>query len=730
MPVSCARMSASVSCLSLFACAGALAADDSRPRSSSVEEVVVTAQKVQQRLQDVPIPVTAVDTDALTTTSQLQLQDYYTRVPGLSLVLSGNGSTPVIAIRGITTGGDTNPTVGTVIDEVSYGASVNTGQSTPAIADVDPGDLARVEVLRGPQGTLYGASSIGGLLKFVTVDPSTEAMSGNLQLGSTTVSHSDDYGYNVRGSVNVPLSDSFALRASGFTSREPGYIDNVATGQDDVNRRDSDGGRLSALWRPSDSFSLKLSALIQDTERGGTADVDTALGSDPQQSFLRDSGLYERKVQAYSATIDAKLGNVQLVSATGYSVDKSDDSVDFTTAFGGFFADVAQDLYGVDHELTIQHSKVEKLTQELRATLPLTDKLDWLIGVFYTEEDTRRTNQNTAADDSGQPVGLIFGTWYGPAEFKESALFSTFTYSLTERFDVQFGGRYSDYEQKYDRLIEGPLLGGVFADDTQQASDDAVTYLLTPRFKVTPDFMIYGRFASGYRPGGPNIGCGLDPRLPCSYEADTTQNYDIGVKGALLEGKLSIDAAVYYIDWKDIQIPNIQLTPSLFYTGNASKARSQGIEFALDARPLDGLSLSLWAAYNDAELRTDFPSGQLSGQSGDRLPYSSRTSGSFAVDQDFTLSGGATLFLGGTVSYVGDRKGNFQSTPERETFPSYVQTDLRTGLRYESWIVNVFCNNLTDERGVLRGGLDAIVFPSYFSYIQPRTIGVSFSKSF
>ncbi|HEX4973576.1 MAG TPA: TonB-dependent receptor, partial [Steroidobacteraceae bacterium] len=196
---------------------------DRAAREVGIEEVVVTAQKRAERLLDVPIPVTAVDGQFLLKHNELRLQDYYSRVPGLNYS-PGQWGEPRIAIRGIVTDPYTNPTVGLMIDDIPYGLSIN--QNGGGGPDIDPGDLARIEVLRGPQGTLYGASSMGGLLKYVTVDPSTEALSGRVQVGTSSVSKGDDLGYSVRGSINVPLGDTLAIRASAFTRREPGYIDN------------------------------------------------------------------------------------------------------------------------------------------------------------------------------------------------------------------------------------------------------------------------------------------------------------------------------------------------------------------------------------------------------------------------------------------------------------------------------------------------------------------------
>src|SRR6185437_3304634 len=178
---------------------------------------------------------------------------------------------PQLAIRGITTGGFTTPTVGVVVDDVPFGgAGINYGFEAP---DLDPSDIARVEVLRGPQGTLYGDSSMGGLIKYVTVAPSTERLSGQMQAGLEGVRNGDQVSYNVRGSINLPLSDTAALRASGFERVDPGYIDNIVSDQRGVNRGTAYGGRVSLLWEPSADLSLRLNSLYQRARVDGSPDI-------------------------------------------------------------------------------------------------------------------------------------------------------------------------------------------------------------------------------------------------------------------------------------------------------------------------------------------------------------------------------------------------------------------------------------------------------------------------
>ncbi len=701
---------------------------DSAAHGPKVDEIIVTAQKRAERLQDVPIPVTALKAEALTGSNQLRLQDYYTRIPGLNLVANADGG-PMIAMRGIITGGQTASTVGIVVDEVPYGGSTNTGTSARP-PDIDPGDLARVEVLRGPQGTLYGASSIGGLLKFVPVDPSTEAVSGRMQAGTETVNEGE-LGYSLRGSVNLPLGETVALRASGFTVREPGYVDNIQTGADDVNRRESDGGRVAALWRPSENFSLKLSAMVQDSQRRGPVEVDRALGGPLEVRALEGTGLYGRRTQVYSAIAAGKLGRIDLTSVSGYNIDHFSNRGDLSVSLGAL---LASPNFGVSGVAAPFFQRAKKFTQELRASIPLGERVNWLLGAFYADERLKTHLDYLAADAAtGATAGTLM-TVDQPTAFEEYALFTNVTIDVTDRFDVQVGGRASENRQSFSGLRTGPGAVVFYGSNPSilpesRFKDSPVTYLLTPRFRISPDLMAYVRLASGYRAGGPNANCGLT--VPCQYDADTTQDYEIGMKGNVLERVLSFDLSVYRIDWDDVQINLRNPAGTVVYAANAGRAKSDGVELSLESRPLQGLLLSTVASWSAAKLAHDLPaSSPVAGLRGDRLPYSSPFSGNFSIDQEFPIGGAVTGFVGGSVGYVGARKGLFRSAAQvRVTYPSYTQVDLRMGVRFDSWSINAYVNNVADERGILNGGLDANR-PTFYTYIQPRTLGVSLGKDF
>jgi iron complex outermembrane recepter protein len=695
-----------------------------------LSEIIVTAQKKAERLQDVPVPVTAIRADTLVQTNQLRLQDYYTSVPGLS-VAPANQSTQLISIRGITTGGVTNPTVGVTIDDVPFGASTNAGGGL-VVPDIDPGDLASVEVLRGPQGTLYGASSMGGLVKFITVDPSTAGLSGRVEAGVSDVENGAQAGYQFRGSVNVPLGDTLAIRASAFTHQDPGYIDNPVLHVNGINEEHVSGGRLSALWRPSDSVSLKLSAIYQEAKGDGSNVVELPTAGYPQtnnltnleQNDLRGTGGYDRKVQAYSATLAAKLGIFDVTAISGFNANQFNDSFDYSYAFGSY----AQALLGVSGSPILNFSKTEKFSQELRLNAPIGEHVDWLIGGFYTHEHSI-FSENIAAANSA--TGALVGTLIYvpiPTTYQEYAGFTDLTFHLSDRFDIQLGGRESEIKQTFSETESGAFFPTPSIVPRTDTKASAFTYLFTPRFKISTDLMVYARLASGYRAGGSNPlpGSGTPPE----YHPDKTQDYDIGVKGDFLDHSLSVDASLYHIDWKNIQLQLFNPLTGGDYNTNGSRAKSQGLELSVQSRPLTGLTIAAWATWDSAELTEPFPPGSTAvGTSGDPLPNTSKFSTNLSLQQEFPLGTELSGFVGGAVSYIGERQGLFTSTPERQYFPAYAKTDLRAGVKYNSWTANLYANNVADRRGAISGGLGT--FPPFgFYLIEPRTVGLSLVKGF
>jgi iron complex outermembrane receptor protein len=300
---------------------------------------------------------------------------------------------------------------------------------------------------------------------------------------------------------------------------------------------------------------------------------------------------------------------------------------------------------------------------------------------------------------------------------------------------VQVGGRESRITQTFMQTEIGPLLVPIiynvnspFVFPETEVKNSVFTYMVTPEYKITPDILAYTRFASGFRAGGINVSQGVG--TPIQYNPDRTYNYELGLKADFLEHHLIVDASLYYIDWKNLQINLTSPVDKANYLANGSEAKSEGIELAVRARPLTGLTLDGWIDYDGAALTQDFPADSTAyGVKGNRLPFNARWTGHVSAQQDVPLGHGVTGYLGAQATYVGERLGVFTPTTDRQVYPTYTQTDLRAGANWDTWSMNVYANNITDKRGEIGGGIGSFSTTNFY-YIQPRTVGLSLSKTF
>jgi outer membrane receptor protein involved in Fe transport len=513
-----------------------------------------------------------------------------------------------------------------------------------------------------------------------------------------------------------------------------------------------DGARVSALWHPSEVLSLKLSALYQHNKSDSLSEANT-LGT-LKQNTINGAEEFDNTLQAYSAVLKVRFGAAELTSVTGYNDFNSVAHFDYTPFLGSYtqcgdpgVGSNGQCLtpgtgfngFGVTGTILNDFSDTRVLTQELRLALPIGDKLDSLIGLFYDRERGPYYDTVSATvPTTGQIVAPTALYLPFPANFDEYSAFTNLTYHVTNRFDIQVGGRESHMKVSAPQVaVTGPFtfaFYGVPPPAIQPAGEavaNTFTYLVTPSFKLTPDLMLYARAASGYRPGGFNTAA---VGIPPQFNPDKTKNYEIGVKGNALDHALSFEASVYYIDWKNIQIQLFNPV-NLGYESNGSAAKSEGVELSVEAKPFRDLTVAAWFTYDKAVLTQDFPANSTSyGAAGDRLPNSSRFSGNVSLEQKFRLTNDVTGFVGGAESYVGDRLGVFLATsgglPQpRQEFPAYAKTDLHAGVSADAWTVNIYANNVTNKRALINGGAGYVAASAYV-YITPRTVGVSVSKSF
>jgi iron complex outermembrane recepter protein len=723
--------------LAIAVLVGTLIAANARAASSNdisdsdvLEEVVVTAQKRSERLQDVPASVTAISADSLIDSHSLNLRDYFATVPGLAINDTGTGQVSLV-VRGLSTGDGNNPTVGVTIDDVPIGPS-NTGVIGGAVyvPQLDPSDLSRIEVLKGPQGTLYGASTLGGLFKYVTAQPDLKSSSGHVELDSSSVD-GGGVGYGGRGSLSTPLIDeTLALSLGVYDRLDPGFINDPGLGRSNVNTEHVFGYRAALLWQIAPNATFTVSNIAQTWHGDNSATVDTYMNFQPVYGDLihehvRDDDTVEYKLNLWTGNLDIHLPGVNIVSVTGYQVDQAHES---------YYFPVDDDFYDTDPAILFNEFKTVKISQEVRVSSSGHSNIDWLVGAFFTNENNGDTDEPVVAINpaTGASVGEIVNYYY-PDHFQEWAGFADLTYHFTDHFDIQIGGRESTNEQRYHEIDSGPAIGPVPNVINASSRDSSFTYLVTPQYRWSDTLMTYARIATGYRPGGPNtLVTGVN--VPPTYQPDTTRNYELGIKSELFDRRATIDAAVFYVGWNHIQLEILNVATGTVYNGNAGTAKSQGAEVSAAVRPTEGLTIEASASYTDAVLTQTVNS---LGSDGDRLPYSAKVNASLNLEDQFPITSSMSGFAGATVTRVGDRIGDFQGGPGqvRLDYPAYTTVELHGGIEVNRFKVMAFVRNLGNVRGILasttREGVpftpDAIYTTAI---IPPRTVGLSLSKDF
>jgi iron complex outermembrane receptor protein len=713
--------------------APAASAASGRPAAATeLQTVTVTAEKRSEKINEVAGAVSAISGDTLDHVAAKSLGDFAALVPGLQFTGSGQGY-GTLTLRGIGVGSDISPLVGVVVDGVPTGSSSSFAAGAIMQMDVGLTDLERVEVLRGPQGTLYGSNSVGGLLSYVTRAPGLRHWETE---GETEVSSTQGGGTNwsTMALLNAPLvKDMVGLRVSASRQHDAGWSDNPALGRRNVNDLDQSVVRASLAFKPDDRWNIRLTVHDQKLDRGGSDSVLYGLATHApvdgplDQALARPEASHVRFDQA-SANVQYGFDAVQLVSITSKSRTHSAIDLDFTgSALGAALSDPAAVGFppGVPAAATTGagfNIDVDKFVQELRLVSKSTGALQWQAGGFFTRETA--TNEQTltgyTADGAANPVfdpALAIGL---ASVYRESAVFGNATYAWSPAFDVTAGVRQSWIEQRFTQDTGGVLLppGSLAAGSSQ----DKTLYMLTSRYHLDRDSILYARTATGYRPGGPNVSI---PGVDATFKSDTLVNYELGYKTRAFDNRLDLAADVFYIDWKDIQLSGTSAT-GLNYLTNGGRASSQGLEVSATVLPIAGWRNTLSAAFTDAKLNDAVPA--LGARAGERLPNSARVSASLVSDYSFALTGDFDGFVGGTLRYVGARESSFDASTASPQFKldPYTALDLRTGVSGDHWRLQAFVTNLTNERGELSANTayHLAAGAANVTLLRPRTIGL------
>ena len=706
------------------------------------EEIIVTAQKRAQTLLDVPQSVSVVSGETLERNSAQTFQDYLKLVPGLQATQANPGEARLV-LRGINTGG-VSATVATYIDETPFGSSTSLVNGAVLATELDTFDVARVEVLRGPQGTLYGASSLGGVLKYVTNEPDTTMFEARAR-GSLETVDGGDLSYLGSAVVNIPLGDTLAVRATGFYRDMSGFIDSIGTGGSDVEENidgyQSYGGRISALFKPSEAFSVRLTALFQNLDSEASSAVESdSITFRPLNGALTQSQYVPTftnvAYRLYTGTIVGDLGFAEVTSVTSYGTLHDTLRDDFTAYYGTLLG-----LYGSGSDRAVdiglaQQNNIDRFTQEVRIAGD-TARFEWLVGGYYSNEDAALLQRLDALDPgtldvfAGLPqlADIILASKY-----EEFAGFANATVHFGPQFDLTLGGRYSHNDQSANQTATG-LLGTEPASST--SSEDVFTWSVAPQFNISENATLYARAAKGFRPGGPNVlPPGAPADTPSTFQSDSIISYELGFKAQTSDRSFAIDIAAFHIDWDDIQL--LAQVNGFGINANGGQARSDGVEFTATLRPVPGFTTSVNGAYTDAKLTEDTDLLTVGGRDGDRLPYTPRFSIATNVDYEWDFSPQAQAYVGGSIRLLGDRPGNFSAgflavngrQPELE---GYEAVDLRAGLVFDRFSLEFYAKNLTNAQGLTSVSITP-AYPAAGEFpggavgtgiIRPRTFGVT-----
>jgi iron complex outermembrane receptor protein len=701
--------------------------------TGGIAEVIVTAQKRREQASRVPSAISVLGAAQLESQHVSQLADLAGYLPSVQIVTGGSPGQTQISVRGIPTLGP-GAVVGTYLDDTPLGSSNNFSSASMFVLDLLPYDVARIELLRGPQGTLYGASAMGGLLKYVTNDPDLDTLSGRVGMGASALSGADGNGWETRGVINVPLiKDTLAVRATLANTHTPGYVNNALNGQLGINRVQQQYGRVAALWRVSNTVNVKMSALRQKIDAKDNSVLllspSTLTPVFGQQTTSKNvSEAFGKTLDYASASVNADLGWADFTSASSYSKTTTRLVTDLTQQFGIAFPMLGNFAPGISaFPLDLD---LRKFTQELRLSSKSGKDVEWQINAFYAREKSGNRQLGTATTMDGVPLAgidplLVVSL---PSEYREQALYGQVSYKLTEKFNLTGGLRYAKNKQNYDQIVSAGILLplGVSHGDS---SENVVTYLFSPRYFLSADTMIYGRIASGYRPGGPNVRI---PGVPLVVDADSLVNYEIGMKSSFLNKRASIELAVYQINWRDIQLRAVSAS-GVGYLANAGTAKSRGIELTANLRPIPSLRLGFNTAYTNARLTEDAPA--VAGLRGDTIQGIPNLTWSLTTDYYIGQVGAWAASVGGGYSWTGERNSGQSSDPLSHRLPAYGLLNLNAEFSRDTWTARLYAKNLANNRSntMLTNVQNAVTREVvYVAAVrpQPRTVGVELDVAF
>lgn len=714
--------------------APAAVAPRAEDETGTLSTVIVSATRRREPVRDVPMQVGTVATQGLERGGARNLQDYLANQAGIDAQGTGGPGVSSISMRGVSTGMQTIATVGLYIDDVAFGSSTAVANGSQMALDMGLLDLHHIEVLRGPQGTLYGASAMGGLLKYVTNEPDTYEFSGKVAVG-LSATRGGGIGHTESVVLNAPLKEDVAgLRLSAFRQHDGGWVDTIGlVARKNTDRGDTGGARLSLLVQPSNRIKVRLTGTMQNIRRDGANFVDysVATGRPIEGETLRrlyTPDPYHVNIALVAADVEVDLGWARLNSITSRQRVRNSSTIDMSGGYVPMLASIGLQAAAVPALVRVG---LDKTTQEFRLTSRADKQFEWLAGLYINHE--RTTNrQNVDALLDGGVVGPNLLTAQIPASYHELAGYGDATWKTGLGLDLTAGLRVARNRQSYQQSVGGLLTGPVRVIDARSA-DTSRTWLLTARYALDAVSSLYARGASGYRAGGPNAVLNDpqtgQPRAPTAFKPDSLTSLEAGYKADLLDKRLGIEAAVFRLNWRDLQ--QYQPVNGLTVVVNAGAARINGAELNLNYRPDARWTLGANAAFIDAKLSEDAPG--LGAKAGTRLPNSARFSASLSASYAFEAMG-HPAYAGLSQRFVGARNAGLEGSAAVPTYwmPSYALTDLNAGVDLGRVQLAFYARNLFDRRAQLSAInlLQAMGGPTWVNVAQPRTVGMTATMPF
>jgi len=760
-PTTVAR--AAACCCTLLASAawgqgGAAAPATAASAAQDVLTVTVTAEKRPSTVQKTPVSITVLTGEELQARGITDFLAAAQQIPGISFKTSGPGQTE-FEMRGLTSTGGESPTVGFYLDDIALTPPAMS-QNGKVVIDPTLYDLQRVEVLRGPQGTLYGSGSMGGTIKLVTNQPQLNKFSGSVE-GIASGTEGGGFGHTENAMVNVPLAkDVAALRMVVTDKTVAGWIDrdvvsafpletNGSTTRGDVaaapvtqKYADSNWERLRSaraalLVEPTDRLSITGSVLYQRITQGAPNTIDTPPGN---EVHYQPFDVKEPFADRYSlAGLDVKydFDNFELVSTTAHWARKQGQTQDISEAMqdyiGGFFGPSADFPFstaagGLGAGSITENDNTHQTSEELRLVSTDGGPFQWLVGAYYA--DFGATSHVFSYYDG---FTALFGTDnladnHRELTMKQKALFSEVSYQWVPEFKTTLGLRWFSYDSSSATSVSGVSANGTSDTLFGKASNTGFTPKVNFAYTPNRDLTVYATVAKGFRPGGPNSPIPLPcPTAPTQFGPDSVVSYEAGEKMRLFDSRLTINGAVFAQDWSNVQQ---QVAPGcgFKYTANAGKAQSFGAELELGFVVAPGLVISQSGAWTHATNSTTVESaGVVAGQ---RLLDVPMWTASTTLTYRHAINSDLQLVARASNSFVGSMQ---DLTYARNTLPSYDLVDTRVGVESGRWTAALFVDNLTNRKALYSntGALSANVQTfNRTATNQPRTFGTDVTFKF